>query len=144
MSVACCLVHQSSSLPREVVRATRSMQILATKNSRSSKEPSDTEHPCHSVQTPVWIADTGARPVHIAGFHGQGDVVLHEPVDAHTCLEVEFKNAAQIGRPNPGCSYARASIGKRNPARSGGKIVSEMGGETYEPFRVRRELCSAE
>src|SRR6266850_4091593 len=86
----------------------------------------------------------GTRPMHIASFHAQSYVVLDEPLDSRSGLEVEFERATQIWRSYPGCSDARSAVNKRNPPSSARKVVSQMRCKTHEPFSVRRELRAGE
>ncbi len=52
--------------------------------------------------------------MNIPSFDAQGQVVSKKPLHSPTALEIEFKSAAQVRRPNPCGRHSRADIGERN------------------------------
>ena len=60
----------------------------------------------------------------IARFRTQGQVVLDEPKDPSSRLEIELESTAQIGPPNAGRSDAGTRIEKGYPRGSSREIVT--------------------
>src|SRR6266446_269525 len=89
-------LHSAWLVPRNLVSQERHNQVMEFRSEKKCQP----DHSGDSIQTKVWIIYAGARQMQITGLHGQRDTFLDEPVRPHTRLQVEFKSAAQVRRPD--------------------------------------------
>src|SRR6266404_4675887 len=80
------------------------------------EEEAPSDHSRHTVQAVIGIADARVRKMHVTGFHANGHVVFHEPLDSASALKVKFECPAQIRSADACARDACSGIHKRNPA----------------------------
>src|SRR5882672_2856741 len=108
------------------------------------EEEAPSDHSRHTVQAVIGIADARVRKMHVTGFHANGHVVFHEPLDSASALKVKFECPAQIRSADACARDACSGIHKRNPAGPRGKVVPQMWSQAHQPFGRGRELRSRE